>query len=197
MSSQSCNFFHGWVLPNIDLVEWIAMCWYNLVSCLRKNEIADLGTGVDIVNRLESMCVPKSNAFISSTTTCRKKTGLIWIPSNCFNCSLMLTEFGLGLIWWKVPDHKFVVVSTTGKLSSIEWPFKAADFSFMTFMLVCDWVSDSEISAQNHSISWSCAHCWAIPWDGANSIDMTSDSSHFLERCSIPYLCISRFCSNS
>ena len=197
MSSQSCNFFHCWVLPNVNLVEWVTMCRHNFVCCFGKYKVADLRTGINVIDWLESMRVPKSYAFISGTTTCCKQSCLIWIPSYSFHCSLVFTELCKWLVRWKVPYHQLIVITPTGKLCSIEWPFESANFSFMTFVLVCDWVSNSEISAQNHSISWASANSRSIPWNCTYSINVTSDSSHFFERCGIPYLCISRFSSNS
>jgi len=86
----------------------------NFICSLRKHQIANLRSSIDVVDLLKSMGVPESNATISSASTCCKKSSLVWIPCNGFDGRLMLAKLGSSLFTSVVPDHKFVIISSTG-----------------------------------------------------------------------------------
>ena len=85
----------------------------DFICCFREHEVAHLGPSIDVVDWLEAVGVPEPNASVCGTATCCQQSGLIWVPSNSFHCSLVLTEFCLGTLRMLVPNHQFVVVTPT------------------------------------------------------------------------------------
>lgn len=112
VSFECGNLLHCWVFPDNDLVLWKPVGWNNFIGCFGEHQIANLAACVDVVDWLQSMSVPESDAFITCATSTCEKSFLVWVPSNSFDCGIMLTEFGEGLFTMKVPDHKFVIVSS-------------------------------------------------------------------------------------
>ena len=74
------------------------MCWNNFVCGLGEHQVTNLWTGVDVVNWLEGMSVPETDASIGCTSTSGKEARLVGIPSDSFDGSLMLAELGDGLL---------------------------------------------------------------------------------------------------
>lgn len=174
MACKGGNLLHGWVLPHIYLVKRVTMSWNDFVCCFGEHQVAHLRASVDMIDWLKSMSVPESNTSVGGTSTSGKKTCLIWIPCNGFDRSIMLTKFSLSLLWVQVPNHKFVIISSTCQLLSIKWPFKSANFLFMACMSMSNWILNSQIPTQNHPISGPSTDCWSIPGDRADSASMTS-----------------------
>jgi len=71
VTSKSSHFLHRRVFPNNDLVKRVAMCADDFVCVFGEHEIANLRTSINIVDWLESVGVPETNASICSSTTTR------------------------------------------------------------------------------------------------------------------------------
>jgi len=76
MPSQSCNFFHGWILPNNYLIERVAMSAHQLVIGLREDEVADLRASVDSAQGVQSQRVPEPDVLVSRAAARCKKTSV-------------------------------------------------------------------------------------------------------------------------
>ena len=113
MTCQSRDFLHRWILPNVNLVERVSMSGDDFICGLGEHQIANLRSSINVVDWLKSMSVPESNATISSTSTCCEKSSLVWIPGNGFDGGIMFAELSSSLFTSVVPDHKFVIVSST------------------------------------------------------------------------------------
>ena len=107
-----CDFLHAWIFPNIYLIKGVAVSGDDFVCSFREHQVTYLGTRINVVDWLQAMSVPEANASISGATSWSQETILIWVPCDCFHRGLMLTEFCLGLLLVKVPDHELVVVAS-------------------------------------------------------------------------------------
>ena len=87
-----------------------------LVVCFREDEVANLRTGVDAVQRLEVDGVPKTDALISCSSACCKETSSEWTPIDCFHCSLVIRELFKRRTASSRPNEQLVVVSTCRQL---------------------------------------------------------------------------------
>jgi hypothetical protein len=84
----------------------------NFVCGFGKHQVAYLRSSINVVDWLKSMSVPESNTTIGSTSTCRQKPSLVWVPGNRFDSRLMLAELSGSLFASIVPYHKFVIITT-------------------------------------------------------------------------------------
>ena len=92
MPGESGYLFHGWVFPNYNLVERVAMCAHELIICLREYQVADLGASVYAVQRCQVQGVPETDALIGCTTASGKKASVQWAPVDGFYCCLMIRK---------------------------------------------------------------------------------------------------------
>jgi hypothetical protein len=114
VASQGAYFLHGGVFPDYYLVQGVAMGANDLIGCPRKHQVAHLRASINTVDMLQVKSVPKSDALISGTTSCRQKTSLLRAPANSLHCCLMLIEFGkiiFSMRYW-LPDEEFIIIST-------------------------------------------------------------------------------------
>ena len=68
MSSESCEFSHGWVLPHDDRVIRVAVCADQLVRALAKHEVADLTVRLNALAFEAMNSVPKSDTPVVGAT---------------------------------------------------------------------------------------------------------------------------------
>ena len=120
------------------------------------------------------MSVPKSYAFISSTTTTGEQTMLMRRPSNCFNRSNMLAKFCLWcLTIMDTPKEKLIVISTRCKLLFIKAPLETAYLLLMTYQFFFKIILCSKISMQNCFVSGASTQESRVPSNTTNSSIMS------------------------
>lgn len=113
MSSQYCQFFHLWLLPDDDLVLGVTMRAYKFIYVFRVNQVADLASCVDPVHWLAGQSVPEANASVSSSTTAAHSPMLVRRPGYSFDCCDVFAKFDLGfIIIGLAPYAQFVVIAT-------------------------------------------------------------------------------------
>jgi hypothetical protein len=91
---------------------------HDLIGCPRKHQVAHLRASIHTVDMLQVKGVPKSDALISGTTSCRQKTSLLRAPANSLHCCLMLIEFGkiIFSMRYRLPNEEFIIISTRRNL---------------------------------------------------------------------------------
>ena len=66
------------------------MCAYDFVVGLGKYQVADLGAGVDAIQRSQIQSVPESDALISGAATCCEQASVKWGPVDGLHGCLMI-----------------------------------------------------------------------------------------------------------
>ena len=112
MAGQCCHFGHARVVPYQNLVLTIAVRRHELIASLGEHEVADLRAGVNAVDRLIGVCVPKSDASVRSSTASRQQAGLVGVPSDGLHSRLVLPKLGQMLIALQVPYHQFIIITS-------------------------------------------------------------------------------------
>jgi len=69
VTGKGSDLFHGWILPNIDLILAVTMCGHDLVCVLGEHQIAHLTASLNRVEELELASVPELDGSILGTTT--------------------------------------------------------------------------------------------------------------------------------
>lgn len=77
----------------------------NLLRRLREHQVAHLRAGVDSVQRLKRVCIPKANVSVGSTAAGRKQAVLMWGPADGFHCGSVFSELYQRFVRVQVPDH--------------------------------------------------------------------------------------------
>ena len=89
MSSKGGYFLHRRVFPDAYLVQRIPVSRNDLVRGLREHQVADLASGIDVVDWRQGVSVPESNASVSCSTTCGQQSSLVWVPGDRFHSSIV------------------------------------------------------------------------------------------------------------
>lgn len=168
----------------------------NFIGSFGKHQVTNLRASVNVIYWLKGMRVPETNASVGCSSTSGEKSCLVWIPSNSFDGSLMLTELSDGWLTVKIPNHQFVVIRSTCKLLSIWGPFQSTNLLLMAYMFCDNAVLGSKITTINRSISWPSADNRTVPRYRADSGQMITQSSHDFTLGRVPYLRITVVCSD-
>ena len=62
----------------------------DFIDILWEHQVTDLWSRIDEVDGLQSVCVPESDAPVSSTTTWGEQAILMRTPTDCFDCGCMV-----------------------------------------------------------------------------------------------------------
>ena len=116
MACQGLHFLHGGILPQDNLVEGVSMRAYDLMSCLREHQVADLGPCVNGVQWLQRVSVPEPNVTIGCSTASGQETILMGRPADSLDCRRVLMELHNGLVRSQIPYHEFVIIATGRQL---------------------------------------------------------------------------------
>ena len=87
---------------------------HEFIVCLREYEVADLGTGVDGAQRLQSLRVPEPDVLVRCAASCCQQPSVQRAPVDRFDGRLVLTESRqrlAGVALTGLPDHELVVVA--------------------------------------------------------------------------------------
>lgn len=163
----------------------------DFICCFGEHQVADLTSSIDVVDLLQGMSVPETDALVCSATACCKNASLVGVPSNSLDCSCVFAELGNWVAALQVPNHEFVVVSSACKLVSVKRPLESANLLFVAKVAMHNRIADSEVSADHHSVAGSCTYDLVVPGDCTHSAQMAFHCSHLLALHCIPDLSVS------
>ena len=188
MAGQRFYLFHGWVLPHNNLVQRVTVGGHKLGSILAEQQVANLAASVQVVDRTQSLCVPESNAPVSSASSRRQYSSLMRIPTDCFDCCLMVWELSERLCVSCIPDEQLIVVATWSHLTQVKTPLEPTYLLLMTVQLWNVVIRASYVSHQYGPVSRTWAHQEVIPSTDAHSWQMTGHGPDHAVLSHIPYL---------
>ena len=147
------------------------------IGCFGEKEIANLRTCVKVVDLLEGLCVPETDAAVCSSTTGCKEIVLMWGPCKSFYCCEMLMESMQTILLFKRPNNQLIIIPTWSKKSLIKWPLQPTNLLFMSNIFYLLRFLASNITQKNIPISRSRSNEFIVPCKWPNSGDMSIECS--------------------
>jgi hypothetical protein len=127
VAGEDDHLLHGGVLPDVDLVEGVAVRADQLVHVFGEEEVADLRAGVDRVDLRRVAGVPEADHPVRGATAGGEQPVLVRRPRDRLDRGLVLLELDEGVLGVQVPDEELVVVAAGGELLVVVGPLQATD----------------------------------------------------------------------
>jgi hypothetical protein len=131
MPGKDCYFLHARVFSYVYLILWVSMCGDKFINVFVEQEVANLGSSIDLVDLLSCQGIPKSYISVSRSSSWSQQTMLMRGPRNGFNSCSMFLELNQVFLRMEIPNKKLVVISTRSQLLKIWRPLQSTDFLFM------------------------------------------------------------------
>lgn len=151
VSSERCDFGHARVPPKNDLVQAVSVSRNELVAVLTPLQVANLRAGIDAIERAAAESVPEPDAPVGGPTSAAQQPVLVRAPGDSLHGGGVFIKPIHGLRALQVPDKKFVVVSSAGKLTFVGAPLEAANF----LLVACEFGDEGLRLMRGESLEFS------------------------------------------